>query len=303
MTEPDPGEEPVEAEPSAEPVEARPMSKTPMFTAKHAARYERQELIRAIDRDQKTHLVCYVGGNRTEVDRDDLFGFVDLLHNIKAGEPIDLLLHTCGGDVDACEKLVNLLHAKVGDAPLRVVIPDMAKSSGTIIALGASTLIMSDSSELGMIDPQFPMKDNQGNVVWHSVSGYLAAFELYSGALSGGNKDQVALLMLDNFDGKIVAKFRGIVERVRRFTERILNKRGLNATKIVSELLDSNVWRTHAQPIGHGDAADIGLIVEYYPPEDERWQAYWKLYCLQRIEVGKKKKLFESTWVSQIVRP
>src|SRR5580704_15493804 len=129
-----------------------------MFTAMNAVRYQRQDLIREINGREKTELICYVGGFNTEIDRDDVVGFVDLLHNIGQGSAIDLLLHTPGGDVDACEKLISLIHAKTGPQPFRVIVPDMAKSAGTLMALAANLILMSTSSELGMIDPQFLMK-------------------------------------------------------------------------------------------------------------------------------------------------
>jgi hypothetical protein len=279
----------------------RPMSKTPMFTARHSARYERQDLIKQIDETEETHLICYVAGPNTEIDRDDIIGFVDLLHNIPEGEPIDLLLHTVGGDVDACEKLMRLVYANVGEAQLRVIVPDMAKSSGTIMALGANLILMSDSSELGMIDPQFPMRDNQGNEFWHSVIAYLEAHEEHAQALTRDPRDPVALLRLDNFDAKVLQKFQGIRDRVRTLAEDLLKRQGLPASTISHELMSPSRWKTHGQPISHADARQLGLNVEYRPMCDPRWAVYWKLYCLQRLAIGQRGKIFESAYVSQVV--
>ena len=124
----------------------RAIEKTPMFTAMNAARYQRQTLIRDIEADQPK-LLCYVAGNKAPVDRIDTLGFVDMLHNITPGDPIDLLLHTPGGDVDAAEKLITLVRSAAGeDGQLRVIVPDYAKSAGTLMALGANAIVMSDSS-------------------------------------------------------------------------------------------------------------------------------------------------------------
>ena len=270
-----------------------------MFTAANAGRYQRQEIIKQINNRERTQLICYVGGRRTEIDRNDVVGFVDLLHNVPQKTPIDLLLHTFGGDVDACEKLIALIHAKAVDSPFRVIIPDLAKSAGTFIALGANSILMSDSSELGMIDPQFPMKDNQGNEFLHSVTAYLEAFEEHVAALRKDPNDPVALLMLDRFDPKIVRKFQGIRDRVRTFAEDLLKRRGAPASGIVSELMSAARWKTHGQPIKHADAKQFGLPVVYLSPDSERWLSYWRLYCLQRLEVADDSKIFESCYVSQ----
>ncbi|MER9971352.1 hypothetical protein [Mesorhizobium sp. M0060] len=48
----------------------RAIEKTPMYTAMNAARYQRQTLIRDIERDQPK-LICYVAGNKAAVDRID----------------------------------------------------------------------------------------------------------------------------------------------------------------------------------------------------------------------------------------
>lgn len=279
----------------------RALTKTPMFTARNSARYERQELIKQIDEAEASHLICYVGGPSSQIDRNDIIGFVDLLHNIPENEPVDLFLHTFGGDVDACEKLVRLIHANVVESRFRVVVPDVAKSAGTLMALGANEILMSDTSELGMIDPQFPMRDNQGNEFWHSVIAYLDAHQEHAEALRVDPRDPVAMLRLDNFDAKIVRKFQGIRDRVRTFAEDLLKRNGLAASTISSELMSPSRWKTHGQPITHADAAQLGLPVTYIPSSDPRWIRYWKLYCLQRLAIGENGKIFESAFVSQVL--
>nr|WP_233285292.1 hypothetical protein [Bradyrhizobium acaciae] len=224
-----------------------------------------------------------------------------MLHNIPENSPIDLLLNTGGGDVDACEKLVSLIHAKARDKEFRVVVPDLAKSAGTLMALGANKIIMSDASELGMIDPQFLMRDARGNELFFSVTSYLEAYEEHSEALRKNAQDQVALLMLDGFDARTVKKFQGIRDRVRTFAEDMLKRRGAPSSTISYELMSSSRWKTHGQPIGYADATQIGLPIEYLPPTGERWSRYWELYCLLRLETKEGKKIYESAYASQVV--
>jgi len=40
------------------------------------------------------------------------------------------------------------------------------------------------------------------------------------------------------------------------------------------------------------------LEVEYLHREREEWRAYWGLYCLQRLAVKDKQKLFEAYYAS-----
>ncbi|WP_177248793.1 hypothetical protein [Bradyrhizobium sp. Ghvi] len=298
----DKGQEPSASTSGAEPLKVeRPLTKTPMYAAMNAGRYQRQELIKLINRTEQTHLICYVSGLEAEIDRNDVIGFVEMLHNISENSPIDLLLNTCGGDVDACEKLVKLILAKAGNREFRVIVPDLAKSAGTLMALAASKIIMSNASELGMIDPQFLLRDARGNELMYSVTGYLEAYEGHCAALRRDPQDQIALLMLDSFEARTVQKFQGIRDRVRTFAEDMLKRRGAPSSTISHALMNSSKWKTHGQPIDYADAKQIGLPIEYLPPDDERWGRYWELYCSLRLLTENGKKIYESAYASQIV--
>ena len=275
-------------------------TKTPMFEASHAARYQRQTLIRAIEEIIKPRrLLCYVGGDKAEINNRDVPGFVDLLHNIPQGTSIDLLLHTIGGDLDAAEKLIRLVLAKVTDgAELRIVIPDFAKSAGTLMALGAHRLIMSDSSELGTIDPQVTLADVQGNHICQSVLSYLASFDDYARMLRVNPQDPVAAIMVQKFDPNVVNQFRLIIQRARNSAETLLKQKGLPFSQIANDLMDLTRWPSHRQMINWEDVQEIGLPVDYFPPTDDLWQKYWLLHCYQRISLEAKERLFESSFVS-----
>lgn len=130
-----------------EPIPPRPNSKTPAFQAMNAARYKRQDMIRSIQQTTERRLICYVAGQAQMICRDDVLFFVDLLHHAERSAPLDLLLHTPGGDMDAAEKLITMVRNVVGSATLPFIVPDFAKSAGTLMALGADSIVMSDSSE------------------------------------------------------------------------------------------------------------------------------------------------------------
>jgi len=80
-------------------------------------------------------------------------------------------------------------------------------------------------------------------------------------------------------------------------------RNGGNHTQTASELLDTKRWQSHAQMISWEDAQHpkIGLSVEYLSPKSDEWQEYWQLYCLQRLAVKDRQKLFESAYASLII--
>lgn len=282
-------------------------SKTPLYQAYNAARYQRQAVIKLIEDATGRVLICYVAGKHAPIDRDDAIGFVDLLHNVKADCDLDLLLHTGGGDIDAAEKLISIVRAKVGTGTLRVVVPDYAKSAGTLIALGADKILMSDTSELGPIDPQITLSDGSGNRISTPVLSYIEAYRLHSAALSANPDDVVARLMLSKIDPARLVLFKAAVDRATRFAENQLRrgmfKDGGNWSAAASQLLDPTRWQSHGQMISWSDAAheSIGLAVEYQRPESELWQRYWELYTLQRLAIQDQQKLFESEFASLVI--
>lgn len=287
--------------------------RTPMFQAINAARYERQLLIKQIDEDRKKnssggndqHLICYVSGRHAVINRDDIVFLVDLLERIHKGSDIDLFLHTPGGDMDAAEKMIVMIRTKVGTARFRIIVPDFAKSSGTLMAIGADAVVMSDTSELGPIDPQLTLNDGRGNRIPHSVQAFLDAYEQHSKALQANPSDITAQVMLSKLDPGTLKLFEAAKERARNLAEKHLQRGMLQSgrgeksyTQVAHDLLDTKRWLTHGQMIGPDDAKLIGLEVEYLESTDEKWRQYWKLYCLQRLAINDRQKLFESHYVS-----
>lgn len=286
------------------PATARKFSKTPAFQAMHALRYRRQELISEIEKVTGNKLICYLGGHSGQINRDDAVFFGDLLHNIPANHPVDLLLQTPGGDIDAAEKLFKMIRNRVRSAQLRVIVPDYAKSAGTLIALGADVVMMSDSSELGPIDPQVTLEDSSGNQMATPIHSYLEAFREHSEALRRKPDDPVALQMLKKIDPIKFKHFEMVMRRARTIAEELLQQgmlrsrpaaSGPSYTKIANDLLDPTLWPSHGQMICAEDAIEIGLTVDRRDPEDEEWQMFWQLYCYQRMELpNASTKLFES---------
>jgi hypothetical protein len=276
-----------------------------MYAALNAARYHRQEIIKRIQTPE-TPLICYVAGIRASISRDDVVGFMEMLHNIKKNTDLDLMLNTPGGDIDTAEKLISLLHAWVGnDHVLRVIVPDYAKSAGTLMALGANKIIMSDSSELGPIDPQIILNDGRGNQIQHSVLHYLQAYDTHTTTLrtQGKTNDVPAVLMLNKLDPTTAEAFQAVKGRTRKIADEQLQKwmfknKSVPFTKITSDLMDPNKYPSHGQRIGWQEAQELQLEVEYAEPATERWRNYWNLYCHQKLAISDKGKLFESAYAS-----
>ena len=283
---------------------AKRPTKTPLYQANAADRYHRQAVIKKIQDCTGRTLICFVSGNKCMIDDDDIMPFVDLLHNVQPNHDVDLLLHTKGGGVDAAEKLMGMLRSLVGTAKLRIIVPDFAKSAGTLMVLGADSVVMSDMSELGPIDPQAPLFG-----IWQSVQNYLDAYKEHEKTLKADPNNIAAQIMLKKLDPATLKLCEVATDRARQAAEKLL-KRGMfrnggNWSKTVSELLDTRRWLSHAQMISWEDAQDplIGLVVEYHAYHSQEWQHYWRIHCLQRLAVGEHQKLYESDYASLVIGP
>src|SRR5205085_10523613 len=80
--------------------------------------------------------------------------FMATIDGLDRRQGLDLILPTPGGEVAATESLVQYLRAMF-DTDIRVIVPQLALSAGTMIACAAKRIVMGKHSSLGPIDPQF----------------------------------------------------------------------------------------------------------------------------------------------------
>jgi hypothetical protein len=115
----------------------------------------RQAIIRQIESETSSRLICYVTGDRqrleTRIAGDTLPLIYDHLRNITGAKTINLFLYTVGGDSLAGWAIVSLVREFCDK--LGVIIPFRALSCGTLIALGADELIMAKGAQLSPVDP------------------------------------------------------------------------------------------------------------------------------------------------------
>ncbi len=82
----------------------------------------------------------------------DKDSFDEVTRNLSQGQGIDILLHSPGGSAEATESIVELLRNRFSH--IRFIIPNVAKSAATMMAMSGEQLLLDDRSELGPTDPQ-----------------------------------------------------------------------------------------------------------------------------------------------------
>lgn len=135
---------------------------TPLFRAQHEDRYRRRDLIQDYQRRHSCNLVVLID----QITQDSITLFAELLHGLDRSQDLHLLLVSPGGDGGVAVRLARM--AQGACRKLVVIVPELAKSAATILALGAHSIAMGPTSDLGPIDPQ----------VLVSERGYVSAKDL-----------------------------------------------------------------------------------------------------------------------------
>ncbi|MBA2357196.1 MAG: hypothetical protein H0V84_02070 [Actinobacteria bacterium] len=126
---------------------------SPLFHAQQADRYERQQLIADYESLYNCRLIVMIDA----IFPYSVTPFEELIYDNRTDRDVHLILATPGGDGETAVRLVRAAQARCKE--LTVIVPDVAKSAGTLLALGAHWILMGPASDLGPIDPQFQFPD------------------------------------------------------------------------------------------------------------------------------------------------
>src|SRR5690625_3325118 len=111
----------------------------------------RHEAIKKIEEERNSTVLVYVHEDSLSYGHVPLF--YNKLKSIGVVENLDIFLSSSGGDPDAAFKIVKMCREHCSDK-LSVIVPFMAKSAATLLAIGTDEIVMGAPSELGPIDPQ-----------------------------------------------------------------------------------------------------------------------------------------------------
>lgn len=254
---------------------------SPKYWAKEKDRYLRQLLISDIQGITGRSLVVFFSQLSQPISHTDPDDLSEMLQGF-AGKPLDLMIQTPGGNVDATEKIISVLKNSVAD--YRVIVPSWAKSAGTVVAISSKEILLGMNSELGPIDPSLPVNGN--NVPCELIAA--------DPAIAQHIRTMAALQ----------------AQRMRILAEGLLTagmmqgrpKTDVDAT--LDKISTSAGYKSHGAVIDHTEAVSLGLTVTFLQPNDSLWRRLWLLYCLYDYDATEKRvaKIFENEKFS-ISRP
>jgi ClpP class serine protease len=215
----------------------------------------RRKLIGQIERKRGSRMILLAHRQETMsflgfplmryIDVNDSEEVIRAIHLTDPNVPIDIVLHTPGGLVLAATQIANAINRRKGK--VTALVPHYAMSGGTLIALAADEIVMSDHAVLGPVDPQV---------------GQYPAVSLLK-AVEQKSKDRILdeTLILADQAQKAVTQVQATVRELLRgkYPDPVVDN--------LSGMLSEGRW-THDFPITFDYAKDLGLHVSSeMPPE------------------------------------
>ena len=249
-------------------------------TAQDQIRRKYLDLLHQADRRQRNIIAYYSGFLSkpgifgTDINDEDKNGFMMAIHGLDPKFGLDLILHTPGGSLAATESLVDYLHRKFGN-DIRVIVPQIAMSAGTMMACASREILIGRQSSLGPVDPQL-------NGI--PAAGVLAEFEK---ALEEYKDDpdslQIWKFIISQYTPSYLGQCKNAVDRAKDFVRRELEHNMLSAIKnaktrkkkantIVDALTDFSGNKGHDRHIHYDELQTMGLEVKLIEDISQTYQ-------------------------------
>jgi hypothetical protein len=269
---------------------------SPLFHAQHAARYERQRFIAEYEQLYGCRLIVLI---------DAIFPYSttyleELVFDADPSLDLHMLLASPGGDGETAIRLVRAAQSRCRE--LTIIVPDLAKSAATLLAMGAHHILMGPTSDLGPVDPQFQLPN--GSLA--AAKDIIAAVDDATAKVEQ-SPDTYPLhaSLLADITALMVHQARSALARTDALVEEALASCSGRSPEEVAALRTSlheplvELPLSHAAVFGADEAIAAGLPVTKADPASAQWQALWRLWA-KYFEMGLP-KVYEGRRVSHVM--
>lgn len=240
------------------------------------------DLIKKLETERDSRVITYATSDRapfaTRIANDIIPLLGSQLEAIGKVKKISLFLYTSGGDMLAPIRIVKLIRNHCDE--FEVLVPYKAHSAGTLICMGADTIVMGKLGELTPVDPTTDHPFNPQNPANVQQRLPVSVEDLNSYLLFAKEKAEVkSEHMIDSYK-LLVEKLHplsiGNAYRAYRMakmvSERLLwlhmDKNDEKVKKIVKEITGDIT--IHAYPIDRDEAKELGLKIEKATDETDK---------------------------------
>jgi len=193
----------------------------------------------------------------TAVNDKDKSGFMLAINKLNRSKGLDLILHTPGGDIAATESLVDYLYSMY-DKDIRVIVPQISMSAGTMIAFASKEIVLGKHSNLGPIDPQM------GGLACQAV---LNEFEQ---AKEDIKKNPHSAALWQVIISKYHPTFLGACQQAIEWSEKMVSEwlehnmcagDKEKVQKIIDTFANHSIQKSHARHISKTECKEVGLTI------------------------------------------
>ncbi len=190
------------------------------------------------------------------------------VHGLDKSKGLDLILHTPGGSIASTESIVNYLHLMF-NRNMRVIVPQVAMSAGTMIACSSREIILGKQSSLGPIDPQ--IRDLAAQGVLDEFKKALAEIQIDPNAI------HVWRCILQQYHPTFLGQCQQAIDWTKKFVGDQLRdvmfegdpEAVVKSQRIVEALSDAGEHKSHERHIPISKCRDIGLKVVALEDDNE----------------------------------
>lgn len=246
--------------------------------AKHPHHSIRQKKLEAFQKNTNHNVVAYYSGwlqktapqfgNIVSITDEDKNGLMACFHGLDFEIGLDLILHSPGGSVAATESIIHYIRSKFAD-DVRVFVPQISMSGGTMIALSGKEIWLGHHSNLGPIDPQFGSQP---------ASLVLSEFDKAADEISK-NPDMIHVWrpILEQIPPTFLSTCQAAVDWSREIAQKTLisgmfkdDENKEEKSKIIADaLLDVDVHKNHGRHLHRDKCEDIGLKIVNFESDQE----------------------------------
>lgn len=207
--------------------------------------------------------------------------FEELICDAEPGQDLHLMLNTPGGDGEVAVRLLRTAQARCRE--LTLIVPDEAKSAGTLVAIGAHHILLGPGSDLGPIDPQMRLSADDRDLV--AAKDIVAAVEDAAAKVQKAPSTYtIYAALLSDVSAIKVQQARSAIARTDKLLDLALRA---NATRSAAQIkkLKTGLTRLlvkeadyHGAIFGADEAERAGLPVIRADPAGDQWQRIWALW-------------------------
>jgi len=216
----------------------------------------------------------------TLLNISDKDGFTEATRKI-GGDDLDVVLQSPGGLAEAVESIVAMLRAKFKN--IRFIVPSVAKSAATMLALSGNVVVGGPATELGPIDPQMPT----GRGGFAPAQAILDQFDQATAALKKDPASMPAWLpILQQYAPSLLQECRNRQELSKKLVSTWLEAYMFNgkpdaaqhAADVATKLNDHNYWLAHGRRVDIHWLEGEGLDVLDMSKDPNLEAAVWALH-------------------------